>query len=121
MVHWWLYLASGYAITSLFFFCFPNILYSKKQYKYKPFNDALNGKKILRISHRGGPRLTTENTKEAFKKVVHVSDMLEMDVCETKDKKLVVHHDQNLFRTCGVEKKVNEYNFEDLPPFKDEI
>ena len=47
--------------------------------------------------------------------------MLEMDVCETKDNVLIVHHDRNLWRTCGVHQHVNELNFKDLPKFKDEI
>jgi glycerophosphoryl diester phosphodiesterase len=44
--------------------------------------------------------------------------MFEMDVCETKDGILVVHHDQELLRTCGVSGFVWDYNFKDLPPFK---
>ena len=44
-----------------------------------------------------------------------------MDVCETKDHVLVVHHDQSLKRTCGVDKHVRDYDYKDLPRFKDEI
>ncbi len=44
-----------------------------------------------------------------------------MDVCETKDKVLVVHHDHSLLRTCGVNKKIHEFDYADLPKFKDEI
>lgn len=44
-----------------------------------------------------------------------------MDVCETKDKILVVHHDQDLRRTCGTENKVHEYHYDDLPRFLEEI
>lgn len=33
--------------------------------------------------------------------------MLEMDICETADNVLVVLHDQNLKRTCGVDKMVS--------------
>lgn len=38
-----------------------------------------------------------------------------MDVCETADKILVVHHDHHLSRTCGVDRDIEEYNFVDLP------
>lgn len=44
-----------------------------------------------------------------------------MDVCETKDGILVVHHDHDLERTCGVKKFIRDCNFKDLPPFKAEI
>lgn len=47
--------------------------------------------------------------------------MLEMDVCETKDGILVVHHDEDLSRTCGVSKHISDFNYEELPPFKQEI
>jgi glycerophosphoryl diester phosphodiesterase len=47
--------------------------------------------------------------------------MLEMDVIETKDGVLVVHHDKDLMRTCGVEKEVGEFNRDELPPFQNEV
>ncbi len=47
--------------------------------------------------------------------------MLEMDVCETKDGVLVVHHDHDLERTCGVKGSIRDYAFKDLPLFKKEI
>ena len=43
--------------------------------------------------------------------------MLEMDICFTKDKKLVVHHDSNLIRTCGVGTNIEELEYEQLPDF----
>jgi glycerophosphoryl diester phosphodiesterase len=47
--------------------------------------------------------------------------MLEMDVCETKDSILVVHHDHDLERTCGVKQYIRDFNYRDLPLFKPEI
>lgn len=44
-----------------------------------------------------------------------------MDVCETKDGVLVVHHDHDLERTCGVKSKIKDLDFKDLPKFKEEI
>lgn len=50
---------AGYASFSLLLFFFPNILHLKYRYKHQPFNEAVTGNKILRITHRGGPRYTT--------------------------------------------------------------
>ena len=47
-----------------------------------------------------------ENTFEAFDLCQEEVDMLEMDVCETKDGVLVVHHDKTLLRTCGIDEDI---------------
>lgn len=60
----------------------------------------------MKIAHRGCPRFVTENTMEGFTKVSDVTDCIEMDVCETADKILVVHHDHHLKRTCGIDRDV---------------
>ena len=46
------------------------------------------------IAHRGASYLAPENTLSAFRKAVEIgSDGVEMDVQQTSDKKLVIHHD----------------------------
>jgi|JI9StandDraft_1071089.scaffolds.fasta_scaffold1041315_1 glycerophosphoryl diester phosphodiesterase len=47
--------------------------------------------------------------------------MLEMDVCETKDGHLVVHHDHDLERTCGKKAFIRDLNLNELPKFREEI
>jgi glycerophosphoryl diester phosphodiesterase len=47
--------------------------------------------------------------------------MLEMDICETKDGVLVVHHDKSLKRTCGVDKEITELDFKELPKIQKEV
>ena len=42
-------------------------------------------------------------------------------MCLTKDKKLVVHHDATVSRTCGKNISIAECNYEDLPRFKKEF
>ena len=44
----------SYFIISTFFLCFPNILHSKKRYKYQPFNDLIDSEQAFCIGHRGG-------------------------------------------------------------------
>lgn len=46
--------------------------------------------------------------------------MFELDVVETRDKQLVIHHDLGLARTCGVEREVAHLNYSELPRFKAE-
>lgn len=44
--------------------------------------------------------------------------MLEMDIRSTKDGSLVVVHDENLTRLCGVDINVSDTNFSQLPKLK---
>lgn len=101
---------SGYLGVSCIAFCFPQLLRRKVKYRLNMFNEAIEGQRILRIAHRGGPRHTTENTIEAFQNSAECSDVLEMDVCETKDRVLVVHHDIHLERTCGSLSTIDSLN-----------
>jgi len=50
------------------------------------FNKILNSNQVMHCSHRGGSRDHLENTIEAFDHAVKIgTDILEMDVCRTKD------------------------------------
>jgi glycerophosphoryl diester phosphodiesterase len=79
---------------------------------------SIKSNKILLISHRGGSRENLENTMAAFKHAVNLgTNILEMDVCLTKDKKIVVIHDSSLQRMTGSDTYVEDYNYADLPKF----
>ncbi|KAJ3179437.1 Lysophospholipase D gdpd1 [Gaertneriomyces sp. JEL0708] len=71
------------------------------------------------MAHRGGSLEWVENTMPAFRysaKTLKV-DLLELDCYETKDGKVVIFHDQDLERLCGVKgKTIADYNYEELPP-----
>lgn len=60
-------------------------------------------KKILNLAHRGFSGKYPENTKIAFLKAIEYSncDGFETDVHMTKDKKLVIIHDDMVDRTCS--------------------
>ncbi|MFZ5633427.1 MAG: glycerophosphodiester phosphodiesterase [Bacillota bacterium] len=75
-----------------------------------------NGRKPLLIAHRGGSGLCPENTLEAFRTAFYQyrSDMLEMDVWESKDGHLVVIHDETVDRTTNGTGKVRELTLEQL-------
>ena len=71
------------------------------------------------IAHRGGSWNAPENTMHAFKQAVDLGcHMLEMDVRITKDKKIIVCHDEDFERLCGDPRKVCDVDFANLPKFK---
>lgn len=58
-----------------------------------------------------------ENSMAAFKLAVEKGYGIELDVQLTKDKVAVVHHDYDLIRSCGVDKKVADMEYEELKEF----
>lgn len=69
------------------------------------------------IAHRGyhnNKRGIPENSVLAFKKAIDNNYLIELDVRLTKDKKLVVFHDDNLKRVCGVNKRVKDLTYKEL-------
>ena len=68
------------------------------------------------ISHRGiyDNKIIFENTIESFKKAIKKNYAIELDIHITKDKKIIVFHDHNLKRLTGIDKIVEDTNYEDL-------
>ena len=57
---------------------------------------------VVRIAHRGASRQYPENTLLAFRKAIEQGvDYLEMDLHLTKDREIVVMHDETLDRTTN--------------------
>ncbi len=59
-----------------------------------------------------------ENSLKAFKKAVDRGYGIELDVQLTKDKKVVVAHDFDLKRICGVDKKIADLTYKELKKYK---
>ncbi|MGN1163408.1 MAG: glycerophosphodiester phosphodiesterase, partial [Candidatus Ornithospirochaeta sp.] len=60
-------------------------------------------------AHRGFSHIYPENTMLAFEKAYEEgADGIETDVHLTKDGKVVIIHDENLLRTCGIDRSVSE-------------
>ena len=59
-----------------------------------------------------------ENSMSAFKMAVELGYGIELDVQLTKDNQVVVFHDFDLKRMCGIEKAVSECTYEELLNFK---
>ncbi len=71
------------------------------------------------IAHRGlHSELVPENSLTAFRLAVEKCLSIELDVRLTKDCRIVVFHDNDLMRMCGIEGKVFDYTYEQLSAFK---
>lgn len=67
------------------------------------------------IAHRGASYYAPENTHSAFKLAVEMkAEMIELDLLLSKDGVPVIIHDEELFRTTGVNGKVSEYTVTEL-------
>ncbi len=76
--------------------------------------------KNLIIAHRGiHDNITTpENSISSFKKAIDKNLPIEFDIQLTKDNKLVIFHDDNLKRMTGVDKFIQEMNFDEVRKLK---
>lgn len=69
-------------------------------------------------AHRGASGYAPENTLEAFKLAIdEKADGIELDVQLTKDKELVVIHDETIDRTSNGKGYVKDYTLEELKKF----
>ena len=70
-------------------------------------------------AHRGDTSLYPENTIEAFKSAVEKqTDWIELDIQETKDKKIVVSHDANLKRVAGIDRNIYDMTYDEVESVK---
>ena len=67
-------------------------------------------------AHRGASAYAPENSLQAFQMAIDMkADGIELDIYETADGKLVIHHDNDIKRmTGGVEAKITETDFDTL-------
>ena len=82
----------------------------KKGISFQPFEECY-------IAHRGlfkNDGDCPENSIAAFSRAVALDYGIELDVQLTKDKALVVFHDDSLARMCGIEKNIQDCTYEEL-------
>ena len=93
------------------YFIFPKIkLDDKKQKQIEELKKYYYAHRGLHDSNIACP----ENSYTAFKKAVENGYGMELDIQLTKDKKIVVFHDEDLKRMCGISKKISESTYEEL-------
>ncbi len=67
------------------------------------------------IAHRGGAGLAPENTLKALTTgIASGADALECDVRITKDKKIILCHDDTLLRIAGKNKKISDLTLKEI-------
>ena len=72
------------------------------------------------FAHRGlyeKDQSVPENSLAAFQRAVDAGYGVELDVQLTRDKVVVVFHDDDLKRVCGIDGRVDAYTFEELQAF----
>jgi glycerophosphoryl diester phosphodiesterase len=72
-------------------------------------------------AHRGlhnKSKTIPENSMPAFRKAVEHGYGIELDIQFTKDKQIVVFHDDTLNRVCGIDNRVDFYTYKELKQFK---
>ena len=73
---------------------------------------------MLNIAHRGFKSSYPENTMLALNKAIEAGACgIEFDIHLTKDGHLVIIHDENLKRTCGVDVFVKDLSLEELKTY----
>jgi glycerophosphoryl diester phosphodiesterase len=80
-----------------------------------PSLDLTSLTRPLLIGHRGYPTRYPENTLASFEGAMQAGcDMIELDVTLTKDRRVVVIHDDTLDRTTTGQGSVKDHSFEEI-------
>lgn len=109
---WWAAIGScvavlGYVAVSVV----PNLFYTRN---YTPEEI----KRLIVVAHRGGAALGPENTLAAIKKGMEAgADMIEIDIHQTADGKVVVCHDQSIDRTTTGKGLIRDLTFDEIRSF----
>lgn len=111
----------GFCLTVVTFFLVINIIPPKKVVEHNPFVIE-EGQKPLIAAHRGGKYLNPENTLKAINYSVNELDVdiLEFDLCLTKDNHLVLNHNMTINACSDVQEEnyyINEHTLEELQQF----
>jgi glycerophosphoryl diester phosphodiesterase len=69
----------------------------------------------INYAHRGASTYAPENTLAAFYLGLEMgADGIETDIQRTSDGILVLFHDDNMMRICGLPKSISDYTYQEL-------
>ena len=85
----------------------------------RPDAKALTGRLYAHRGLHDGNHSVPENSLTAFRKAVEAGYGIELDVQLTADRRLVVHHDANTRRVCGVDAEICKTMYDVLPALPD--
>lgn len=81
-------------------------------------DETLKGEHFEIVAHKGASASAPENTLAAFEMAIEMgTDMIELDVRNTKDEQIVVFHDETLDRTTNGSGFVHDYTLEEIRQF----
>ena len=72
------------------------------------------------IAHRGyhdRNKKIIENSIESFKKAIEYNYIIELDIHMLKDGNIVVFHDNNLKRVCGINKMISDLSYDEIKKY----
>ena len=85
----------------------------------RPDASALTGRLYAHRGLHDGTPAVPENSLTAFRLAVEAGYGIELEVQRTADRQLVVHHDSNTRRVCGVDAEILSTPYAALPPLPD--
>lgn len=92
-----------------------NVFYLFKSFRTNPFYNVEYLNDATVTAHRGCSCDAPENTMAAFRNAVEATaDYIELDVHETKDGVIVVMHDDSLYRTTGINRKIYNVTYDEI-------
>lgn len=75
---------------------------------------------FLKVGHRGARAYEIENTLKSFRKALELgANAVELDVRQSKDRKLILSHDENLKRVFGSDVPVSHATLKELNQLTD--
>ena len=80
--------------------------------------ELLGGKFIAHRGFHNKKEGIPENSLLSFEKAIEKNLPIEIDIHLTRDGKVVVFHDDNTKRMCGIDRKVEEYTLEEIKKLK---
>ena len=107
----------GFVACVALIFGIIQIIPAKDVTAHNPFAMSSNGRPLV-IAHGGAKDLFPENTMVAFDGAMEIGvDMLEIDVCLTKDDILITHHDLTIDDVSDGTGAVRDFTFDELTQF----